>query len=138
MKTADALLSSDAISYTKAQTVDQVDDYFGTKVGDPYRWMEDVDSPAVQEWIEQENRLTRSILDSVPQRQAMHQRLMDLINFERYTAPVRKGARYFYSHNSGLQNQNVIYWTEGLNGEPNVLLDPNTMSSDGTVAISGA
>jgi len=137
MKTADALLSSDAISYPKAQTVDQVDDYFGTKVGDPYRWMEDVDSPAVQEWIEQENRLTRSILDSVPQRQAMHQRLMDLINFERYTAPVRKGARYFYSHNSGLQNQNVIYWTEGLNGEPNVLLDPNTMSSDGTVAISG-
>jgi len=137
MKTADALLSSDAISYPKAQTVDQVDDYFGTKVSDPYRWMEDVDSPAVQEWIEQENRLTRSILDSVPQRQAMHQRLMDLINFERYTAPVRKGTRYFYSHNSGLQNQNVLYWTEGLNGEPNVLLDPNTMSSDGTVAISG-
>jgi prolyl oligopeptidase len=137
MKTADALLSSDAISYPKAQTVDQVDDYFGTKVSDPYRWMEDVDSPAVQEWIGQENRLTRSILDSVPQRQAMHQRLMDLINFERYTAPVRKGTRYFYSHNSGLQNQNVIYWTEGLNGEPNVLLDPNTMSSDGTVAISG-
>jgi prolyl oligopeptidase len=137
MKTADALLSSDTITYPKAQTVDQADDYFGTKVSDPYRWMEDVDSPAVQEWIEQENRLTRSILDSLPQRQAMHQRLMDLINFERYTAPVRKGTRYFYSHNSGLQNQNVIYWTEGLNGEPNVLLDPNTMSSDGTIAISG-
>jgi prolyl oligopeptidase len=134
---ANTLLSTEAISYPKAHTVDQVDDYFGTKVNDPYRWMEDVDSPEVQEWIEQENRLTRSILDSVPQRQAMHQRLMDLINFERYTAPVRKGTRYFYTHNSGLQNQNVIYWTEGLRGEPNVLLDPNTLSSDGTVAISG-
>jgi prolyl oligopeptidase len=134
---ANTLLSTEAISYPKAHTVDQVDDYFGTKVNDPYRWMEDVDSPEVQEWIEQENRLTRSILDSVPQRQAMHQRLMDLINFERYTAPVRKGTRYFYTHNSGLQNQNVIYWTEGLPGEPNVLLDPNTLSSDGTVAISG-
>jgi prolyl oligopeptidase len=134
---ANTLLSTEAISYPKAHTVDQVDDYFGTKVNDPYRWMEDVDSPEVQEWIEQENRLTRSILDSVPQRQAMHQRLMDLINFERYTAPIRKGTRYFYTHNSGLQNQNVIYWTEGLRGERNVLLDPNTLSADGTVAISG-
>ncbi|HMF64148.1 MAG TPA: hypothetical protein VK608_08685, partial [Edaphobacter sp.] len=139
MKPADTLLSSEAatLSYPKARTVDQVDDYFGTKVTDPYRWMEDVDSPEVQEWIEQENRLTRGILDSVPGHKVIHRRLMDLINFERYTAPVPRGTRYFYSRNSGLQNQNVFYWTEGLDGEPKILLDPNTMSADGTVAISG-
>jgi len=141
MKLADPALAANSVSqslaYPKAHKVDQVDDYFGTMVSDPYRWMEDVDSPEVQEWIEQENRLTRGILDNVPGREAMQQRLMDLINFERFTAPVRKGTRYFYSHNTGLQNQNVIYWTEGLDGEPNVLLDPNTMSTDGTVAING-
>jgi prolyl oligopeptidase len=140
MKLADPIpaanSASQALAYPKAHKVEQVDDYFGTMVNDPYRWMEDVDSPEVTEWIEQENRLTRGILDNVPGREAMQQRLMDLINFERYTAPVRKGTRYFYSHNSGLQNQNVLYWTEGLDGEPNVLLDPNTMSADGTVAIN--
>ncbi len=141
MKLADVALSSGpvsrTISYPTAHTVDQVDDYFGTRVSDPYRWMEDVDSPEVTDWIERENRLTRSILDNVPGREAMQQRLMDLINFERYTAPVRRGTRYFYWHNTGLQNQNVLYWTEGLEGEPKVLLDPNTLSADGTVAISG-
>ena len=139
MKTVadEALSSSQKLTYPAAHTVDQVDDYFGTKVSDPYRWMEDVDSPDVASWIEEENKLTRSIIDAVPQREQMHSRLMELINFERYTAPTRCGTRYFYSYNSGLQNQNVIYWTEGLDGEPKVLLDPNTMSADGTVAISG-
>jgi prolyl oligopeptidase len=125
------------LTYPKAHTVDHVDDYFGTKVSDPYRWMEDVDATEVKAWIDEENKLTRSVLDTVPGREQMHTRLMDLMNFERYTAPARRGTRYFYSHNSGLQNQNVIYWQEGLSGEPHVLLDPNTMSSDGTVAISG-
>ena len=125
------------LTYPKAHTVDQVDNYFGTKVSDPYRWMEDVDAPQVKAWIDDENKLTRSVLDTVPGRERMHERLTDLMNFERYTAPSRRGSRYFYSHNSGLQNQNVIYWQEGLTGEPHVLLDPNTMSSDGTVAISG-
>lgn len=129
--------TSPSFAYPAARTVDQVDDYFGTKVPDPYRWMEDLDSTEVQEWIGKENQLTRSILDSFPGREGMQRRLMDLINFERFTAPVLKGTRYFYSHNAGLQNQNVIYWTEGLNGTPNVLLDPNTLSADGTVAISG-
>ena len=125
------------LAYPKAHTVDQVDDYFGTKVSDPYRWMEDVDAPEVKAWIEEENELTRSVLDNVPGREQMQARLMELINFERYTAPVRRSTRYFYWHNSGLQNQNVLYWTEGLDGEPRVLLDANTMSVDGTVAISG-
>jgi prolyl oligopeptidase len=125
------------LAYPKAHTVDQVDDYFSTKVSDPYRWMEDVDAPEVKAWIEDENELTRSVLDRVPGREQMQARMMELINFERYTAPVRRGTRYFYWHNSGLQNQNVLYWTEGLDAEPRVLIDANIMSDDGTVAISG-
>jgi prolyl oligopeptidase len=126
-----------SFAYPKAHTVDQVDDYFGTKVSDPYRWMEDVDSPEVKAWIEEENKLTQSFLGAVAGREQMHARLMDLVNFERYSAPARHGSRYFYSHNTGLQNQNVLYWQEGLTGERKILLDPNTMSTDGTVAISG-
>jgi len=125
------------LAYPKAPRGRQVDEYFGVKVADPYRWMEDVDSPEVKEWIEAENRLTESWLAAVPEREAMKRRLMELVNFERYTPPVRRGARYFYSHNTGLQNQNVMYWQQGLEGEPRVLLDPNTMSPDGTVALSG-
>jgi prolyl oligopeptidase len=125
------------LSYPAARQVDQTDDYFGTTVSDPYRWMEDVDSPELKTWIDAENELTQSYLAQVPVRETMQRRLMELINYERYTAPARRGTRYFYSHNSGLQNQNVIYWQEGLDGEPKVLLDPNTFSEDGTVAISG-
>jgi prolyl oligopeptidase len=87
--------------------------------------------------VDAENELTQSYLAGVPVREQMQKRLMELINFERYTAPARRGSRYFYSHNSGLQNQNVIYWHTGLEGEPQVLLDPNTFLEDGTVAISG-
>ncbi len=125
------------MEYPKARVSDQVDDYFGTKVRDPYRWMEDVDSSEVKSWVDAENQLTRGYLDGVPGREKMHTRLMDLTNFERYTAPERRGSRYFYTHNTGLQNQNVVLWQEGLKGEPKVLLDPNTMSKDGTVALSG-
>jgi prolyl oligopeptidase len=125
------------LSYPVARKVNQTDDYFGTTVRDPYRWMEDVDSAELKTWIDAENELTQSYLAQVPVRETMQRRLMELINFERYTAPARRGTRYFYSHNSGLQNQNVLYWQEGLDGEPKVLLDPNTFSEDGTVAISG-
>jgi prolyl oligopeptidase len=127
----------DALEYPEARKVEQVDDYFGTTVSDPYRWMEDVDSAEVKSWVEAENRLTQRYLSQVPSRGSMHSRIMELTDFERYTVPMRRGNRYFYSHNSGLQNQNVLYWQEGLDGEAKVLLDPNTMSADGTVAISG-
>src|ERR1700757_3709049 len=107
---ATALLSADltmsgavdnhtALTYPKARTIEQVDDYFGTKVHDPYRWMENVDSTEVKQWVDEENALTQSWLSQVPGREAMHRRLTELINFERYTPPVRRGARYFYSHN---------------------------------------
>src|SRR3981189_673002 len=122
--------------YPKAHISEQADDYFGTRVSDPYRWMEDVDSAEVKTWVDAENTLTQSYLAQVPVREKMHARLMELTNFERYTAPSKHGSRYFYSHNSGLQNQNVLYWQEGLTGEPKVLLDPNTLSPAGTVATS--
>ena len=133
----DSVETTAGLSYPVARVAEQVDDYFGTKVNDPYRWMEDVDSAEVKTWVDAENELTQSFLGQVPGRETMLNRLMELTNFERYTAPARRGTRYFYAHNSGLQNQNVLYWQEGLEGEPKVLLDPNTFSEDGTVAISG-
>jgi prolyl oligopeptidase len=131
------LMESAGLTYPVARTMEQTDVYFGTSVSDPYRWMEDVDSAELKTWVGAENALTQSYLAKVPGRDGMLKRLMELTNFERYTAPARRGTRYFYAHNSGLQNQNVLYWQEGLDGEPKVLLDPNTFSEDGTVAISG-
>src|ERR1700748_1323090 len=125
------------LTYPVARKADQTDDYFGTTVSDPYRWMEDVDSPEVKAWIDAENELTQRYLAQIPIRETMQRRLTELINFERYTAPSRRGTRYFYSHNSGLQNQNVLYWQEGLEGEPKVLLYSKTFPEDGPVAISG-
>jgi prolyl oligopeptidase len=124
------------LTYPAAHTVNQVDDYFGTKVPDPYRWMENVDSAEVKSWVDAENTLTQSYLAAVPGREKMHSRLMALNNFERFSVPAKRGSRYFYSHNTGLQNQNVVYWQEGLTGEPKILLDPNTLAADGTVALS--
>ena len=123
-------------NYPPAHTVDQIDTYFGTKVADPYRWMEDVDSADVKAWVDAENSLTRSVLDRVPSRAAIRDRILHLNSFERFTVPSARGGRYFYTHNEGLQNQNVVFWQEDLNGTPHVLLDPNAMSTDGTIALS--
>jgi prolyl oligopeptidase len=126
-----------ALVYPKAKTVDQVDDYHGVKVADPYRWLEDTDSADTHEWVEAENKLTFSYLGQIPYRGAIRDRLTKLWNYERFTAPAQQGGRYFYQHNNGLQNQNVLLVAESLDAEPRVLLDPNTLSSDGTVALSG-
>ena len=123
--------------YPKAKTVDQVDDYHGVKVADPYRWLEDTDSADTHAWVEAENKLTFSYLDKIPYREAIRERLLKLVNYERFTTPEQEGGRYFYEHNNGLQNQNVLFVTDSLTGEPRVLLDPNTLSSDGTVALAG-
>jgi prolyl oligopeptidase len=112
-----------------------VDDYFGTKVADPYRWMEDLDSPATHAWVEAENKVTFDYLDTLPTRAPLKARLTQLVNYERYGAPFQIGGRYFYSHNDGLQNQ-IVYYTQSLLTAPaHILLDPNTLSKDGTVAI---
>ncbi len=136
---ASALANSGAqkLDYPKPHTVDQVDDYFGTKVADPYRWMENVDAPEVKQWVDAENTLTRSYLEAIPGRDALKSRLMALTNYERFSAPSRYGKRYVYSHNTGLQNQSILFWQDGLEGPPHVLIDPNTLSADGTVALGG-
>ena len=133
-----AQTSSSSLVYPEAKRGDQVDDYHGTKVADPYRWLEDTDSADTHAWVEAENKLTFSYLDQIPYRKAIHDRLAKLWNYERFTVPSQHGGRYFFQHNSGLQNQNVLLVAESLNAEPRVLLDPNTLSTDGTVALAGA
>jgi prolyl oligopeptidase len=125
------------LSYPKPKTVEQVDDYHGVKVADPYRWLEDTDSADTHAWVEAENKVTFGYLDQIPYRKAIRDRMMKLWNFERFTVPQQQGRRYFYQHNNGLQNQNVLLVSEALNAEPRQLIDPNTLSSDGTVALAG-
>jgi prolyl oligopeptidase len=114
-----------------------VEDYHGTKVADPYRPLEDPDALATRSWVDAENKLTVSYLKSIPERTAIRQRLTDLWDFEKYTPPSREGNRLFFSYNTGLQNQPILYTCESIDGEPRVLLDPNTLSADGTVALAG-
>ena len=125
------------LQYPQARRSDHVDTYFGDKVADPYRWLEDVDSPETKKWVEEENKLTFGYLATIPERDWVHKRLTDLYNYERYSAPLEVHGHIFYGHNTGLQNQSVIFHQEGANGTAKVFLDPNTMSADGTVAIDG-
>lgn len=126
------------LPYPDAPRVDQVDEYFGTRVADPYRWLEDVDSAQTQRWIGAENELTESVLSTVPQRSAICARLTEVWDYERRSVPERTGGLYAYFRNTGLQNQAVLYVTRDLAEPGRVLLDPNTLSPDGTVALSGS
>lgn len=121
--------------YPPAPTSNQVDDYHGTKVADPYRPLEDPDSAPTRTWVEAENKLTFGYLEQIPAREKIRARMKELLNYERFSVPEKKGKHYFYSHNSGLQNQSVLYWLPALDAEPKLLLDPNTLSADGTVAV---
>ncbi len=123
------------LNYPESRRVDQVDDYHGHPVADPYRWLEDMDSDETRSWIAAQNEITEQFLDRVPGRSEILQRVTELWNFERFGVPIREGGRYFYFRNSGLENQAVLYTMEQLDGEPRVLLDPNTMSVDGTLAL---
>jgi prolyl oligopeptidase len=125
------------LPYPKPKIVEQVDDYHGVEVADPYRWLEDTDSPDTHAWVEAENKVTFGYLEQIPYRKTIRDRMMKLWNFERFTVPQQQGGRYFYQHNNGLQNQNVLLVAESLNAEPRQLIDPNTLSSDGTVALGG-
>jgi len=124
-------------SYPKARKAEQVDEYHGVKVADPYRWLEDSDATETREWIEAENKITFGFLDQIADRPRIKDRLTALWNFERYGTPSKKGGRYFFQKNDGLQNQDVLYSMTSLDAEPKVLLDPNKLSADGTVALSG-
>ncbi len=127
-----------SMQYPQTRTVDQVDDYHGTRVADPYRWLEqDVrEAPEVADWVERQNALTFDYLAKLPQREAIEARLTELWNYERYSVPARRGGRYFYRRNDGLQNQAVLYVQADLEAEPEVLIDPNTWAEDGTVALA--
>ena len=123
------------ITYPAVKKVDQVDDYFGTKVADPYRWLEDDKSPETAKWVEAENAVTFGYLQKIPFREALRKRLTEIYNYPRYSSPMRAGQYYFYNKNDGLQNQSVIYFQKGLDGQPEVFIDPNQLSPDGTVRI---
>jgi prolyl oligopeptidase len=127
---------SQPLEYPKAKKADVVDDYFGSKVPDPYRWLEDTDSPETIAWVKAEVALTSAYLEKLPDREPFKQRLTKLLNYERYTAPTWQGHRYLYRKNDGLQNQSVIYTLTELSNAPKVLLDPNQLASDGTVAVT--
>lgn len=123
------------LSYPASKTIEQIDDYHGVKVSDPYRWLEDGNSADTKNWITEQNKITQAFLEQIPARPAIRQRLTQLWNFERYGVPFKEGGRYFYTRNDGLQNQSVLYTLNQLKDAPRVLLDPNTLSSDGTVAL---
>ncbi|SFM66166.1 prolyl oligopeptidase family serine peptidase [Rugamonas rubra] len=125
------------LSYPPTKSVVQQDTYHGVSVADPYRWLEDANSPDTQAWVEAQNRLTQGYLQAIPGREAIKQRLTKLWNYERFSVPFKEGGRYFYSRNDGLQNQSVLYTMKTLADTPRLLLDPNTLSSDGTVALAG-
>jgi len=121
--------------YPESKKVDVVDDYHGTKVADPYRWLEDDNASEVKAWVEAQNRLTFGYLNAIPCRAGIARRLEELFNYPRYSAPFRVGEYYFFAKNDGLQNQSVYYYQKGLDGEPRVFIDPNALSADGTVRI---
>ena len=123
--------------YPATKKVAVSDNYFGTKVDDPYRWLEADTAPDVKEWVTAQNRVTQNYLSQIPYRSKIHKRLEEIWNFPKYTAPFKKGGRYFWYKNNGLQNQSVLYMTDDLNKTPQVLLDPNKLSTDGTVSLGG-
>lgn len=123
------------LKYPRTHRVGQVDDYHGTRVADPFRWLENPDSPESRRWIEAQNVVTSNYLAKIPSRAALKERLTKLWNYERFGLPYKEGQRYFYSRNDGLQNQAVLYSLPDLDAPPQVLLDPNTLSKDGTVAL---
>ncbi|MFO7652870.1 MAG: prolyl oligopeptidase family serine peptidase [Candidatus Krumholzibacteriia bacterium] len=125
----------DRLAYPPARIVDVTDDYHGTPVADPYRWLEDLDSDETRAWIAAQNALTESFLSTIPAREHYLRRLTELWNYERHSAPIREGGRLFFQRNDGLQPQPVLWVQDGPQAEPRVLLDPNALSRDGTVAL---
>jgi prolyl oligopeptidase len=137
---AAALMSTNtqaqALSYPATKRVEHVDDYHGTKVADPYRWLEDETSAETAAWVEAENAVTFPYLERIPFRAKLQERVKELANYERYSAPSEHGPYFFYSHNTGLQNQSVLFVQRGLNGAAEELIDPNAWSADGTEQLA--
>jgi prolyl oligopeptidase len=131
------LCATAQLPYPSTRRVDTVTDYYGTKVADPYRWLEDDNSDETKAWVKEENKVTFDYLSKIPDRQKIHQRLEAIYNYPRYSAPFRKGDNYYFTKNDGLQNQAVWYVQKGINARPEVFIDPNKFSEDGTVSLGG-
>lgn len=129
--------SKTSLTYPEAKKMDTVDTYFGTQVADPYRWLENDTSQATAAWVEAENKVTFDYLSKIPFRQALKERLTNLANYEKIGVPFKKNGKYYFYKNDGLQNQSVLYEQDSLDGEAKVVLDPNKLSDDGTVALAG-
>jgi prolyl oligopeptidase len=129
-------ITAQQMRYPETRKSDQVDTYFGVRVADPYRWLEDEMSADTAGWVEAENKVTFAYLDAIPFRARLKERLTKLYNYPRYGAPYRRGDYFFFSKNDGLQNQSVIYIQKGLDAAPEVLLDPNTFSAEGTTQLA--
>jgi prolyl oligopeptidase len=112
------------LTYPQTRKSDQIDDYHGVQVADPYRWLENPDSPETKTWVEAENQLTFSYLNKIPARDKIKQRLTQLWDYEKYGTPFKSGNRYFFFKNNGLQNQSVLYTLKNLDDEPEILIDP--------------
>lgn len=128
--------NQETYTYPVTKKTDQTDEYFGHKVDDPYRWLEDDNSEETAQWVAAENKVTQAYLQKIPYRQKIEDRLTEIWDYPRYRTPAKKGDYYYYRKNDGLQNQDVLYVKKGEDGEPEVLLDPNTLSEDGTIALS--
>ena len=122
--------------YPQTAKVDTVDVYFGKTIADPYRWLEDPTLPETVEWINAQNKVTFGYLSRIPFRDSLKARLTEVWNYERYSTPLKKGEKYYFQKNSGLQNQSVLFVMDSLGAEPRIILDPNLFSQDGTVALS--
>ena len=135
----DANHSSETIDYPETATVDHVDNYYGNEVADPFRWLEDDvrESDAVRSWVDAQNEVTFAYLENIPERELIANRMRELWDYERFSLPKKAGGRYFYEYNDGLQNQEVIYTQTSLDEQPELLIDPNTWSDDGTIALAG-
>ncbi|MGK7929496.1 MAG: prolyl oligopeptidase family protein [Spirulina sp.] len=129
--------TSQSFSYPLTRQGDRVDVYHGLEVKDPYRWLEDPHTQESREWIEAQNKITFAYLENIPERETLKNRVTQLWNYEKYGIPWKQGDRYFYSKNDGLQNQDVFYTLTNLEDEPEILLDPNQFSEDGTIALGG-
>jgi len=132
-----ALSAQSPLSYPVTRKAEVVEEFFGTKVADPYRWLEDDNSAETKAWVEAQNKVTFGYLAQIPGRDKIRARITQLWDYEKYSAPFKRGKHYFYSHNTGLQNQAVLFVTGDPKAKGRVLLDPNTLSHDGTVALSG-
>jgi prolyl oligopeptidase len=129
-------IAAQSLNYTQTRKEDVVDTLHGVKIADPYRWLEDDNSDETKAWVKAQNEVTFGYLEKLPRREAIQKRLKELWNYERVGMPFERGGRWFYSHNTGLQNQAVLKTAVSLEGEAQVLLDPNTMSKEGTTSLS--